>query len=351
VDCLRDTGIKYNILDYALYICFYPQFVQGPIVLQSEFMPQLHDENRRTVDYEYLSRGMYRFILGLAKKVIIADSLAGVVNIGYQKLENIYGLSVLLLILAYTMQIYFDFSGYSDMAIGLGQMLHFDLPENFDSPYKACSISEFWDRWHITLTRFFTRYVYIPLGGSRKGQLRTYTNILLIFLLSGLWHGADWSFVAWGALHGVAMVIDRLIRRSGIKIPRWLGVLATFIFVNFVWVFFVADNLDLAMMSFNHLIHGSWTVVSPYMAGALNELVEGALICRLDILCIQDIFNGFTLVLVLVALICICEFTKNTRQISDKLTPGIKCATIMVGLGLWSILSISGVTNFIYWNF
>jgi len=351
VDCLRDTGIKYNILDYALYICFYPQFVQGPIVLQSEFMPQLHDESRRAVDYEYLSKGLYRFILGLAKKVIIADSIAGVVNIGYQKMESIYGLSILLLILAYTMQIYFDFSGYSDMAIGLGQMLHFDLPENFDSPYKACSISEFWDRWHITLTRFFTRYVYIPLGGSRKGQLRTYTNILLIFLLSGLWHGADWSFVAWGALHGVAMVIDRLIRRGDIKIPRWMGLLATFTFVNIAWVFFATDSLDLAMRSFNHLLHGSWTIVSPYMVSALNELVEGALICRLDILGIQDIFNGFTLVLVLLLLTCICEFTKNTRELSERFVPEIKYATIMIGLGLWSILSISGVTNFIYWNF
>ncbi|MBR5361076.1 MAG: MBOAT family protein, partial [Lachnospiraceae bacterium] len=218
IDYYRDKGLSCSLIEYFLYISFYPQFVQGPITLQSEFIPQLRDDARKVWDSEYASKGLYRFTLGLAKKVLIADTIARVVDGGYGELSDIRALGALVLILGYTLQIYFDFSGSSDMAVGLGLLFHFDLPENFDSPYKARSIDEFWDRWHITLTRFFTRYVYIPLGGSRKGTVRTYINVFIVFLISGLWHGAEWSFILWGALHGVAMLISRAIRdlqRSG----------------------------------------------------------------------------------------------------------------------------------------
>ena len=201
VDCYRDNNICHTPLEYALFVTYFPQFIQGPIVLQSEFIPQIRRTELIKPDYEMISKGLYRFTLGLGKKVLLADTLGLIVDSGYANMDDVNAVTAVVIIVAYTLQIYFDFSGYSDMAIGVSQMLGITLPENFDSPYRATSIDEFWDRWHMTLTRFLTRYVYIPLGGSRKGHIRTYVNILIVFLISGLWHGAEWSFVIWGLMH------------------------------------------------------------------------------------------------------------------------------------------------------
>lgn len=198
VDCYREErGFDYNFLEYAVYVAFFPKITMGPIVLHGEIMPQLRDKSKKQVDYNNLSQGFYAFSLGLAKKVLLADTLAKFVNVGFKSVNELNTATALIVMLSYTLQLYFDFSGYCDMAVGVSKMLNIDLPYNFNSPYKAKSISEFWDRWHMTLTRFFTRYVYIPLGGSRKGKMRTYLNTIIVFLLSGLWHGANWTFIFW----------------------------------------------------------------------------------------------------------------------------------------------------------
>lgn len=195
----RAKGIAhYHFHDYALFVTYFPQLIAGPIVTHDEMVPQFAEKSRKHFCAENFACGLYGFTLGLAKKVILADSFGSAVNKGLQDVGHLSCTTALFVMLAYTLQIYFDFSGYCDMATSIGKMMNIDITLNFNSPYKATSISEFWRRWHITLTRFFTHYVYIPLGGNRKGMIRTYLNIMIVFIISGLWHGANWTFVLWG---------------------------------------------------------------------------------------------------------------------------------------------------------
>ena len=208
----------YSFLEYAAFVSFFPQLVAGPIVLHQELIPQLK-EQKKSIASEDIVRGVEYFVIGLAKKMLVADRFAKLVNEGFANVYGLTGPDAVLMILGYTLQIYFDFSGYCDMAIGLGYFFGVKLPVSFDSPYKAKNISEFWKRWHMTLTRFFTTYLYIPLGGNRKGLTRTCMNTLIVFAVSGLWHGAAWTYVLWGFLHGIAMVIWRLFGKWLSKLP------------------------------------------------------------------------------------------------------------------------------------
>lgn len=203
----------YSLLEYAAYVTYFPQLVAGPIVTHDILVPQMKDEKKKHLNFDSLSKGIALFTFGLAKKVLLADIFGNFVNLAYEDVNQLNVATAFLTMLAYTLQIYFDFSGYSDMAIGLGWMMNIDLPVNFDSPYKALSVTEFWKRWHITLTAFFTKYVYIPLGGNRKGSVRTYANIFIVFFLSGFWHGAGWTFVLWGVIHGLAQILERVLKK------------------------------------------------------------------------------------------------------------------------------------------
>ena len=169
---------------------------------------------------------------------MIADTFSKIVTIGYQSVGELNSSTIILVMISYSLQIYFDFSGYCDMAYGIGYMFNIELPINFNSPYKAVSIVDFWDRWHMTLTRFFTRYIYIPLGGSRKGKLRTYLNVMTVFFVSGVWHGANWTFILWGVLNGIANIIDKLLDRWTSQIPKAIRVIFTFIVCTFAWSLF-----------------------------------------------------------------------------------------------------------------
>jgi alginate O-acetyltransferase complex protein AlgI len=229
--------------DYALYILLFPQLIAGPIVRYSEIADRLTDRARHeTVDNRLL--GFFRFCIGLARKVWVANVLGSVADSVFALPVSELTFSVAWVgIVAYSFQIYFDFSGYSDMAIGLGQMMGFRFPENFNNPYAATSITDFWRRWHITLSNWMRDYLYIPLGGNRMGSARLYANLWAVFLISGLWHGAAWTFVLWGAYHGLFLVADRLflvplMKKVG-KIP---ATLITYIIVLFGWVLFRADD-------------------------------------------------------------------------------------------------------------
>lgn len=199
VDVYRGETEVYSLLEYSLFVSFFAQLIAGPIALHDEVIPQLRRKIRQ-IDWNWMADGMYAFSIGMAKKVLIADKLSGLVGVGYGDVATLSTTDAWIVMLAYTLQIYFDFSGYCDMAWGIGKLFHIELPINFYSPYRATSITEFWERWHITLTRFFRKYVYIPLGGNRKGKYRQYMNILIVFLLSGLWHGANWTFIFWGGV-------------------------------------------------------------------------------------------------------------------------------------------------------
>lgn len=225
----------------TLYICFFPQLVAGPIIRYHDIINQIRT---RAITLIGMNEGIQRFIIGLFKKVIIANTVGALADqIMNVNPDDLSSPAAWLGIIAYTLQIYYDFSGYSDMAIGLGSMLGFKIPENFNYPYIASSIQEFWRRWHISLSTWFRDYLYIPLGGNRKGNVRTYVNLGIIFILTGFWHGATWSFMFWGAFHGFFMIIERLFLDKALtKIPSFFGWLYTMLVVIIAWVFFRIES-------------------------------------------------------------------------------------------------------------
>lgn len=243
VDSYRRKTELPTFLDYCNFVTFFPQLIAGPIVLPEEMLPQFEDRTKRRVNYENLFNGLFMFSLGLAKKVLIADSIAVFANTGFDVLTSYTMAEAWLTSLAYSFQLYFDFSGYCDMAIGIGLMFNIKLPLNFNAPYKACDFQDFWRRWHMTLNRFLTQYLYIPLGGSRRGEIRTLINVFVVFLVSGIWHGAGWTFIVWGILHGIASIINRIWKHKAVRLPNCLTIPLTFFFVNIFWVFFRADSL------------------------------------------------------------------------------------------------------------
>ncbi len=209
VDGYRGEVRNCSFLDYLLYIVYFPKLVEGPLVNHGELLPQFAAVGRKKLDGERFIQGIALFVMGLLKKVILADTFGGAVDYGYANLEWMHGWDAALLVVFYALQLYFDFSGYCDMARGIGWMFGIELPLNFNSPYKARNILDFWKRWHMTLTRFFTQYVYIPLGGNREGVWKMYRNLLVVFLLSGIWHGAGWNFMLWGMMHGILYALTR----------------------------------------------------------------------------------------------------------------------------------------------
>ena len=211
---------------------FFLQLIAGLIVHHREMLHQFQQAGNRRVDSGHVSAGLYVLAMGLFKKVIMADSLAHWVSFGFNAPAELGLLEGWIVSLAYSLQLYFDFSGYTDIATGTTLMFNIRLPANFNSPYKAASIQDFWRRWHMTLGRFLRDYLYIPLGGSRGSQAATTRNLLITFFLAGLWHGAGWTFVLWGCLHGLALVVRRGWRRLNWSMPKWLGILLTFNFVN-----------------------------------------------------------------------------------------------------------------------
>jgi|TARA_B100001964_G_C14238714_1_gene603841 D-alanyl-lipoteichoic acid acyltransferase DltB (MBOAT superfamily) len=260
VDSYSGRAKEYNFLKYCLFVTFFPQLIAGPVVHHSEMMPQFENQNTYRFNYKNLLLGLVIFFIGLFKKIILADNIAVYATPLFDAAEHNITLTFFEAwggVLAFTFQIYFDFSGYSDMAIGLARMFGILLPLNFNSPYKAYNIQEFWKRWHMTLSRFLKNYLYIPLGGNRKGKNHQYINLMITMFLGGLWHGANWTFVIWGILHGIYLVIHKYfyVMKTSIKfnlnistkITRGLSRLTTFVAVAIGWTFFRSETLNGAM--------------------------------------------------------------------------------------------------------
>lgn len=256
VDICRQKNESSNFLNYCLFVACFPYLIAGPLVRQKEIIPQLESPASFRVNYENIAVGLTLFGLGLIKKVLFADAIAGYSNLVFDAVargESLTFIEAWIGAIAYTLQLYFDFSGYTDMAMGVARLFGIKLPINFNSPYKSANIIEFWRRWHITLSNFLRDYLYIPLGGNRKGQIRQCINLIIVMLLGGLWHGSGWTFVVWGGLHGIYLVINhqwRSFRRSlgqDLGQSRWwsrgLACLVTFLAVVVGWVFFRADNI------------------------------------------------------------------------------------------------------------
>jgi len=234
-----------KVTDYLLYIFLFPQLIAGPIVLFSEIADDLEDR-KKNENYENKLMGFFRFVIGLSKKVLVANVLAVQADYAFSLAENDLNSTIAWVgIFAYTFQIYFDFSGYSDMAIGLGRMMGFKFPENFDNPYISQNITEFWRRWHITLGRFMRNYLYIPLGGNKVSVKRLYFNLAFVFIVSGFWHGAAWNFMLWGAFHGLFLILDRLFLVKFLeKLGKVPAILLTFFLTLMGWVIFRAESLN-----------------------------------------------------------------------------------------------------------
>jgi len=254
VDSYRQETGAYDFLNYAVFVTFFPQLIAGPIVHHGEMMPQFANSQNRFKNYRHIAMGLFIFSLGLFKKVVIADLFALWATAGFDNASNLNSYEAWATSLSYTFQLYFDFSGYTDMAIGLALLFNIKLPINFNSPYKATNIQDFWRRWHITLSRFLRDYIYIPLGGNQKGDFRTYANLLTTFIIGGIWHGAGWTFIFWGFLHGFALVVHRIWTQLGFKLWKWVAWFITFNFINIAWVFFRAkewqDAIDILKRMF-----------------------------------------------------------------------------------------------------
>ena len=239
------TAAPKNILHFALFVSFFPKLVSGPIVSYHEFVPQIHD---RSVDMGKIGEGSRLFLIGLAKKLLIADAIGTTFSaVTALPMENVTVLSAWLGALAYTLMLYFDFSGYSDMAIGLAKMCGFTFQKNFDYPYMAVSITDFWRRWHISLGAWFRDYLYFPLGGSRVETKKILRNLLIVWLCTGIWHGANWTFLVWGLYHGLLQILEKFpLKKLLDKIPAFIRIPATFLAVVVGWVFFFAPDLGFA---------------------------------------------------------------------------------------------------------
>lgn len=349
IDCKNNNADDYSISEYALFASFFPYVTSGPIAFHSEIIPQLRKEKNFKPSAYNIARGLTAFAFGLFKKVVVADTLGAAVNAGWSNISSLNASSALVVILSYTLQLYFDFAGYSDMASGIALCFNINLPINFDSPYKARNISDFWKRWHMTMTRFFTRYLYIPLGGSRHGLKRTCLNTLIIFLVSGLWHGAAWTFIFWGFLHGIAMVISRLISaKTDRHLPYPLAWLLTFIYVNICWVFFRAPNIKSAFSLFSRLTSGFGFIVSEISQSFLTTEVK---IFRLFIPIDDSLFATLACVVFLVLACLGAIFPQNMQRKIQNFKPTTKLCYLTVFVLFWSIISLSGISTFLYFNF
>ena len=340
IDSYRRTVPRYNILDYALFVTFFPQLVAGPIVLHSEIVPQFADPKNRRFNFDNFAPGLYAFALGLFKKVIVADTFGIAVEAGFAAAQTLNTAEAWFVALGYTLQLYFDFSGYCDVATGVALMFNIKLPLNFNSPYKSLNIREFWQRWHMTLSRFLTNYIYFPLGGSRRGTVRTCINLMIVFLASGLWHGAGWLFLLWGLLHGLASVLYRLFRRQYDALHPALQWLLTFGFVVVAWVFFRATSLADAMAILKSMVMMNF--------GPLRSEITSAFALPGGF---HPGYNALYMLVWYAASLFACLGMRNTYEKTMAFRPTLANACSTVILILYCVLSLSGVSVFLYFNF
>lgn len=344
---VRECGF----VEYASFVTFFPQLIAGPIVTYDELIPQFQDDERKRFQWGNFARGIYIFVLGLAKKVLLADTFGNAANWGFSNIGELDSTNAIFTMLSYTIQIYFDFSGYCDMAVGIGKMMNIDLPLNFNSPYKARTITEFWERWHMTLTRFFTKYIYIPLKGNHGTAGRTYCNIMIVFLISGLWHGANWTFILWGVCHGIASVISRCFQRQIKYMYPGLSWIFTFSFVTAAWTIFRAESVRDAWNLFRCVAILKFGNVNENIINCFN-LPE--LIFLRDRFHVTDFMTAYPwlfMVSFFVLAILLVFVHKNAYEKMQEFVPTTLRAVTIAVLLVWCICSFSGVSTFLYFNF
>jgi len=340
VDAYKDEVKEMDYLNYSLFVTFFPHLLAGPILHHKEMMPQFDNLRSKVLNYQNISMGLFLFCIGLFKKTLIADNLAVWANNGFDITSHLTFFEAWLTSLSYTFQLYFDFSGYTDMALGIAMMFNIFLPINFNSPYKACNIQDFWRRWHITLSRFLRDYIYIPLGGNRLSEFKTCQNLFMTFLIGGLWHGAGWTFIFWGGLHGLALVIHRFWKKLNITMNKFFAWFLTFNFVNICWIFFRAKTWSDAlkvlsgMFGFNDFLLPRFTHYSFYFKNSVSGIEWN------DNVVILLVFSFLSFILI-----------KNSNQLAEKFKPNFKTAIVVSVILVIVFFKLGGTSEFLYYRF
>lgn len=343
VDCYNGKGHNYSFLDYSLFVTFFPQLIAGPIVLAQEMLPQFESTSAKKLNFANMNTGFLLFAIGLAKKCFLADSFAVMANVGFDSTTTLTFAEAWCTSLAYTLQLYFDFSGYCDMAMGIGKFFNIDLPLNFDSPYKSTDFQSFWRRWHMTLSRFMMNYLYIPLGGNRKGEARTYLNLLVVFIASGIWHGAGWLFLLWGLAHGVCILIHRLWKKRicgrhlpAEGMPNFIAIPITFLLVNCFWVLFRATSLKRAVSILRSMLNFA----------NIQGLTRAFKIAAKD-----DCFAYYQIIALMVLGLFAVFFLPNSVQLSQKIKNPWCFSIATAVIFVTGFLFVNRITPFLYFNF
>lgn len=360
VDCYRRQVKPTHLANHLLFVSYFPHLIAGPLFHNRQMMPQFENRQLMRLNAENMSIGITLFTIGLFKKVVIADGIAPMADRTFNA-QHLTLLDSWVGVIAYALQIYFDFSGYSDMAIGLSKIFNIDLPVNFNSPYKATSIIDFWRRWHITLSQFLRDYLYIPLGGNRRGSARRYINLLLTMLLGGLWHGANWTFIVWGGLHGLFLVINSAWQAfSPIRLRPVIGLCLTMTCVMVAWVFFRADSVHAAANILRAMAGLNGIELPSYWFSANGSI--WSLLTKMHMIPanMSATFGGFRDILKVAALIAVVWLAPNSQQIvrlagvgfvKRTWQPTLFWALIIGGLAYACVVRLGEPSRFLYYQF
>ena len=335
---------RFSILDYLVYITFFPKLLMGPLIEYDDFEKQLNSEDVTKFNTDNLLTGIKLVCFGLFKKVIIADLLAKIVNSGISSLASLSCIDVLIIAVSYTFQIYFDFSGYSDMAIGISYMMNIELPTNFNSPYKATSIRDFWKKWHMSLTKFLTVYIYIPLGGSKKNKFRTCLNVFVVFLISGIWHGANLTFIVWGIVYGVISIIERFVPDAKSKVGKAFRCILTFCITCFMWLLFRAESLEQWTTLLAKLFSFRDMTVNISMLNSFSSPII-SLACKIPYL--NNNFIWLVLTILLSAVLCFVPKNNIQKKKDTSIPVMLLCSVLLIVC----VYNINVETGFVYFGF
>lgn len=341
VDAYKGETTSYSKSDYLLFVTIFPHLIAGPIIYHKDMIPQFSEESRYKFNFDNFAKGITWFVIGLFKKVVIADWMSNIANLVFEHSEHLSILEAWGGSLAYTLQLYFDFSGYSEMAVGIALMLNYNLPINFNAPYKACSIIDFWRRWHITLSTFLKNYLYIPLGGNRNGHHMR--NIMITMLLGGLWHGAGWTFVIWGGIHGCCICINHLWRKLNIQLPKIINWLLTFNVVNIAWIFFRAENFGQAI----NIIKAMFDVSSfcyPY-SRSLAKWMPNISYSK------DFLFSSNDVLWIVLFMIISIAYYSTEDWMEEKFQPKAMTAIVLAICFVYAVSQLNKLSAFLYFQF
>jgi alginate O-acetyltransferase complex protein AlgI len=347
IDTYEGLTKKVQFHKYALFVSFFPQLIAGPIVHYKSVMPQFEEKGKSQIISDNMALGIFVFIMGLGKKVLLADTFAVWANTGFNDTEVFHFFHAWGTSLSYTFQLYFDFSGYSDMAIGLGLLFNIKLPKNFNSPFLARNIIDFWTKWHITLSQFITTYIFTPI--LRSMPKFSFTNSMIsVFItmsIAGLWHGAAWTFVLYGAIHGAVIVINHMMKKRKIKLPKWLAIFITFQFINMIFAIFRAEKIETAWMLFKGMF--GFTGFQ-FPKGILPNKTIIEMGAQLGPHMSND--ENLNVLMILICLFIVFK-TKNSMYHMDNFKPTKRLAIGLSFVFVLSLLGLNRVSDFIYFNF